>query len=78
MGAGGPLETTKLTFEPFSTLVPAGGSCRITNPAGTVVLISEVTAPSLSFAAAIASSAATGVMFVRSGTVACGSPLLTQ
>ena len=50
----------------------------MTAPAGTVSLVSGVTLPSSSPASASAASASACVRLVRSGTVACGLPLLTQ
>src|SRR5437016_14422336 len=45
VGAGAPLETTRLTAEPFATLVPAAGLWLITLPEATVLLDCCVTAP---------------------------------
>src|SRR5204863_20186 len=43
----GPLETTRLTAEPFATLVPAVGLSLITVPEATVVLDCIVTVPTV-------------------------------
>ena len=77
-GDGEPVETTMFTVEPLSTFSSAAGSWLMTDPAGTVVLVCCVTVPSLRPAAVIALVASVCVMLVRSGTVACGLPLLTQ
>ena len=63
---------------PLSTFVPAAGSWLMTDPAGTVVLVACVTVPSLRPAPASAVSASAWVRLLRSGTVACGLPVLTQ
>src|SRR5438067_1008724 len=47
VGAGAPLETTRLTAAPFATLVPAAGLWLITLPEATVVLDCCVTAPAV-------------------------------
>src|SRR5437588_5782155 len=47
VGAGAPLETTRLTAEPFATLVPAAGLSLITLPEATVVLDCIVTVPAV-------------------------------
>src|SRR5437016_12711840 len=47
VGGGAPLETTRLTAEPFATLVPAAGLSLITLPEATVVLDCLVTVPAV-------------------------------
>src|SRR5205807_1614096 len=47
VGGGAPLETTRLTAEPFATLVPAAGLSLITLPEATVVLDCIVTVPAV-------------------------------
>ncbi len=42
VGVGVPDETTMVTVAPLSTLSPAAGSWLMTEPAGTVVLVSVV------------------------------------
>src|SRR5438105_15312712 len=68
VGAGAPLETTRLTAEPFATLVPAAGLSLITLPEATVVLDCCVTAPLVRPAPVMALAAAACVWPTTFGT----------
>src|SRR5207302_9802604 len=67
-GAGAPLETTRLTAEPFATLVPAAGLSPITLPEATVVLDCCVTVPTVRPAVVMALVAAACVWPTTFGT----------
>src|SRR5205807_2156241 len=80
VGAGAPLETTRLTAEPFGTLVPAAGLSLITLPEATVVLDCSVTVPAVRPALVRALVAAACVWPTTFGTatgVGGGAPLET-
>ena len=62
-----PDATTKLTAEPGATVVPAPGLWLTTLPAGTVVLLAEVTAPTINPAVVIAAWAFAWVSPVTAG-----------
>src|SRR5438105_8574774 len=68
VGGGAPLETTRLTAEPFATLVPAAGLSLITLPEATVVLDCCVTAPAVRPALVMALVAAACVWPTTFGT----------
>src|SRR5437016_12761481 len=68
VGAGAPLETTRLTAEPFATLVPAAGLWLITLPEATVLLDCCVTAPLVRPALVMALAAAACVWPTTFGT----------
>src|SRR5438067_1673408 len=72
VGAGAPLETTRLTAEPFATLVPAAGLWLITLPEATVVLDCCVTAPTVRPALVMALVAAACVWPTTFGTATGG------
>src|SRR5438067_12672095 len=81
VGAGAPLETTRLTAEPFATLVPAAGLWLITLPEATVVLDCCVTAPTVRPALVMALVAAACVWPTTFGTGTCaggGAPVETM
>src|SRR4029077_10769580 len=71
---GRPEETTSATALPTLTCVPATGVWLITDPAGTVVLVAVVIAPTVRFAPVIAEDAAACVRPVTLGTATCGGP----
>src|SRR5919108_101651 len=71
---GRPDETTSATALPTVTDTPASGDWLITDPAGTVMLDSVVTAPTTRFATVIAVVAAACVSPTTCGTTTCGSP----
>src|SRR6059058_4425286 len=76
----GPVETTRLTAEPFATLVPAAGLSLITLPDSTVVLDCIVTVPAVRPALVRALVAAACVWPTTFGTatgVGGGAPLET-
>src|SRR2546430_1065219 len=80
VGAGAPLETTRLMAAPLATLVPAAGLSLITLPEATVVLDCCVTAPTVRAAALMALVAAASVSPTTFGTatgVGGGAPLET-
>src|SRR5688500_14624439 len=72
---GLPVEMTSATDVPTSTSAPAAGFCEITEPAGTVMLVAVVIAPSTRPASAIALEAAACVWLTTSGTATCGLPV---
>src|SRR4029077_14401665 len=71
---GKPEETTSATALPTLTCVPATGVWLITDPAGSVVLVAVVIAPTVRFAPVIAEDAAAWVRPVTLGTATCGKP----
>src|SRR5919108_332042 len=71
---GRPDETTRATALPTVTDTPASGDWLITEPAGTVMLDSVVTAPTTRFAPVIAVVAAACVRPTTCGTATCGRP----
>src|SRR5205807_7471608 len=80
VGGGAPLETTRLTAEPFATLVPAAGLWLITLPEATVVLDCCVTRPEERRAGVVALVAGACVSPTTFGTVTGvggGAPLET-
>src|SRR5205807_176148 len=72
VGAGAPLETTRLTAEPFATLVPAAGLWLMTLPEATVLLDCCVTAPLVRPALVMALVAAACVWPTTFGTGTVG------
>src|SRR5205807_514416 len=80
VGGGAPLETTRLTAEPFATLVPAAGLSLITLPEATVVLDCCVTAPAVRPAlvmALVADACVSPTTFGTATGVGAGAPLET-
>src|SRR5919201_582672 len=71
---GRPDEMTSATALLIATDVPLTGDWLITDPAGTVVLVAVVTAPTTRFAPVIAVVAAACVRPTTFGTVTCGRP----
>src|ERR671923_63601 len=71
---GRPDETTSATALPTVTETRAPGARLTPDPAGTVMLDSVVTAPTIKFAPVIAVVAAACVSPTTLGTVTCGRP----
>src|SRR5215217_5121783 len=74
---GRPVDTTSATALPVFTCVPAARFWLITDPAGTVVLDTVVTAPSVRPAPVIADVAAVCVWPTTFGVATCGTPVDT-
>src|SRR5437588_467712 len=76
VGAGAPLETTRLPAGPFATLVPAAGLSLITLPEATVVLDCIVTVPAVrpALVRALVAAACVWPTTFGTGTVGGGVP----
>src|SRR5207302_6511246 len=76
VGAGAPLETTRLTAEALATLVPAAGLSLITLPEATVVLDCIVTVPAVrpALVRALVAAACVWPTTFGTGTVGGGVP----
>ena len=73
----GPVLTTRLTAEPSSTSLPAGGSVFTASPAGTLALLRASVAPTTRPAPLMAATASASGRPLTSGTTVSGGPELT-